>query len=203
MAEAFKDWRWPDTALLGAALAATYADTETTKPVLTKPGWSESNPLVGQHPSGSDLDKAALTAGVIGTGIASFLPPKRRRQFLGAWAGLEAGIAKDNAEIARTGKKPARNFEMIPLEPVPLAIIGGLLAGQTVDDGPRYITPTYGTDRDKQGRASPRFGVAFGTKFAKGGPVRGFGRIGNKDRMYYRGMFKKPRGFARLTQKAG
>lgn len=118
-------WDNRDTGLLTAALAATYADTLTTKEGL-KGGGLESNPLLGKTPSGSDLDRAALASGIIGSLLAGAAPPEMRRAGLGAWAGLETGLAYQNSHTPNKTKGKPESFEKLMTRPLASAALGAL-----------------------------------------------------------------------------
>ena len=121
-----KGWNSRDSALLVAALAATYADTETTKELL-KRGGEETNPLLGRHPSGSDLDKSAIASGAILAALAGVVPSRERKTMLGVWTGFRAGLAYKNART--NPKSEPTDFLHSGLEgPLSMAVLGGLLS---------------------------------------------------------------------------
>ncbi len=120
-----KDWDKADTALLGAVLTGVYADIQSTKKHLEK-GGEETNPLLPRKPSGQELDKAGLATALLGSGVAGLLDSKWRKPLLGAWAGLEHGLAYKNEH-----RKPSKKKESLAesgLEgPLMMAAVGGFL----------------------------------------------------------------------------
>ena len=125
------DWSEKDVGLLLGALSGVYKDTESTKRAIAR-GSEESNPLLGKNPSGADLDKFGIAAALLGTGTAAALPEKWRRPMLGAWAGLEHGLAKYNDEY--NAKKGGGKFEDAAKSALPLAALGGLLGHYLSDE---------------------------------------------------------------------
>ena len=127
------DWDKKDTALLGAALAGIYADVQSQKD-LNRRGGSEANPLIGKNPSGQDLDRAGLMAALVGSGVATIIPPEWRKPALGAWAGLEAGLAHKNSKV-NAKDAPPKDLMHSRLEgPLMMSALGAL-AGHLMDDG--------------------------------------------------------------------
>lgn len=119
------DWDTKDSALLATALAGVYADTQATKEQIKK-GGSETNPLLPRKPSGQELDRAGVIAALLGTGAAAALPKEWRKPALGAWAGLEHGLAYKNSRANPKAKET--DFAHSSLEgPLMMAALGGLL----------------------------------------------------------------------------
>src|SRR5690242_5015877 len=115
-------WDERDLALAGLAALAVRADTESTKRVLAQ-GGQETNPLLGRNPSGSDLDKAGALAALLGLGGAAALPESWRKPALGAWAGLEHGLAQYNDSY--NAKKGGGKFGDAVGSALPYAALGG------------------------------------------------------------------------------
>lgn len=134
-------WDSQDYGLLASALGATYADSATTKDLI-KRGGIETNPLLGKKPSGQELDHAALVAGLLGTGVASQLSPEMRKRFLGAWAGLEGGLAYHNAHFNPKTQKLTGLDDAVRGGPLLLAALGMLSPNLTIspsDDGGKGV----------------------------------------------------------------
>lgn len=155
-----QEWDSRDTALLVTALAAVYADINTSKEARKK-GFVESNPLLPERPSDADFDKAGVVASVLGSGVASILPPKWRRRGLGAWAGLEAAYARNNARNAASGKSP-HLLEGLLTSPLGLAALGYGL-GALVDDA--GIGVDVKQEKDKKGHSKPALSLLLERKF--------------------------------------
>lgn len=131
------DWDTTDASLLVAALTGVDADTKATKRLI-KRGGEETNPLLPRKPSGQDLDKAGAIAALLGTGTAMALPEKWRKPMLGAWAGLEHGLAYKNNRVNPNEK--TSGLEGSHLEgPLMMAALGGLV-GHLMDDSKGKMT---------------------------------------------------------------
>ena len=126
------DWSEKDYGLLLGALTGVHQDIESTKRVLRQ-GGKERNPLLGENPSGWDLDKAGVIAALLGTGAAASLPKEWRRPLVGAWAGFEHGLAYRNDNQPRDKKD--RGFLQSGMEgPLMMAALGGLLGHYMTDE---------------------------------------------------------------------
>lgn len=182
-----KDWDARDSALLAAAFSGIHNDIQSTKEIL-KRGGEEKNPLLGRHPSGQDLDKAALLSAAVSGGIAGLLPSSLRKPGLGALSGFEHGMAYKNRNVdsPKDAKFLSRNLEI----PLALAALGGF-AGHMLNksDGSRTVSIS---PQDKEGVK-----IGLTQKFAKGGPV-GFARASSVDRRNL--TYRSPKGFARLKR---
>lgn len=112
-----EEWTKTDYALLGGAMTllvvdwgqtraitnetVTYASLNGQAPVAvsSKRSYHEKNPLLGENPSRSEVDRYFLVA-VLGTaGLAYVLPPTYRRWFLGGVIVLEAYSVINNHRI--------------------------------------------------------------------------------------------------------
>lgn len=148
-------WDERDLALAGLAAMAVKADIDSTKKALAR-GGEETNPLLGRKPSGADLDKAGALAAMLGIGGAMALPDEWRKPALGAWAGLEGGLAKYNQSY--NPKKGGGKFSAAIGAALPYSALGGLLGylmndsgGATVDvkKGPKgAIELSFGYRKD-------------------------------------------------------
>jgi hypothetical protein len=120
------DWETKDYALLGGALAATYADAVTTKQLLAR-GGQETNPLYGtRHPSGADIDTGTILAAG-GMVFASLkLPSEYRSAFLAGWMGIEATLAYDNAHTGGTDEPSS--FSKVTALPLVVGALGAALS---------------------------------------------------------------------------
>lgn len=125
------NWDSTDTGLLLAALAGIHQDVQSTKDLIRR-GGDETNPLLGKKPSGQELDKSGLTTALLGGGAIAALPEHLRKPALGAWAGLESGLAYKNAHV--NAKEKPTDLAHSHLEgPLMMALAGGLL-GSVLDD---------------------------------------------------------------------
>jgi hypothetical protein len=155
------DWNATDYALLSSALAAQYADTETTKKAL-KAGGSETNPvLAGITPD----QRGLLGAGLVGGAAYTLKDPKVRRAFLAGMTGFEGTVANQNTKGGR-GKSLEENL-------VTPAAVGAALGALTY----------YLNDSDKAGSIipyasgdakHPAVGLRYSKRFGAGGFVGGF-----------------------------
>lgn len=104
-----ENWTWQDTAWQGAFVAVLAADWTQTRYIAKNPDkYHETNPILGKHPSTSQVD-TYMAGCVLGhTLISLALPPKAeifgytinpRRIWQGVWIGIEAGYVIHNTSI--------------------------------------------------------------------------------------------------------
>lgn len=118
------DWTPYQQALLAGALTGVYEDSQSTKEGI-RHGGKEYNPLLPAHPSGQELDHAALLTALLGTIGADLLPDRYRAAALGGWAGLEHGLAYKNRNT-RVNENAGLMESRIE-GPLMMAALGGLL----------------------------------------------------------------------------
>lgn len=103
------NWTWEDTAWQGAFVAVLAADWAQTRYIAKHADeFHETNPILGKHPSTSQVD-AYIAGCVLGhTLISLALPPKAeifgytinpRRIWQCIWIGVEAGYVIHNVSI--------------------------------------------------------------------------------------------------------
>lgn len=101
-----QDWTIADTSRQGAFITLLAADYLNTRCIAKHPDeWRELNPILGSHPSVSDVDKYFAFTGTAHTLIAIFTPPTTkvfdftihpRRAWQHTWIVLEAGTVAWN-----------------------------------------------------------------------------------------------------------
>ena len=136
------EWNASDKSMLAVALLSTLADVESTKRLIDR-GHIESNPLLGENPSDSDLNRSGLLAAATGLGLASIVSEEVRTPLLGAWAGLEMALANQNEGIKKDGRR--KGFGRRLEQPLMAAALGGLL-GALIDRGETGIGFRVGPD---------------------------------------------------------
>ncbi len=93
-------WTTTDKALGTVALLATVVDWGQTRHIAKHPErFRETNPMLGEHPSVSDVNRHFAIAIVGGGLIAHFLPGEIRPWFLGGAAVVEIGFGINNASL--------------------------------------------------------------------------------------------------------
>jgi hypothetical protein len=120
------DWSPTDYGLLASALAAQYADVESTKRAIKK-GGREDNPLIGKNPSGQDLDHAGIAAALAAAMGANYLQGNVRRAFLGGVTGLETGLAQNNDTETQKTRGTALTRNALPAALAAAGALGGYL----------------------------------------------------------------------------
>ena len=192
-----KDWGWKDSALLGGALASVYQDTQSTKDTIRR-GGIETNPLIGRNPSDTDLDRAGLLAGALGTGAVTLLPESWRKPVLGGWMGTELGLANYNRGLGGKGKNEGMGRALTAA--LPSALLGTGL-GYLLDKYGAQPSVDVNTVKTPDGRSIPEYRIGFTKNFAKGGllpPPVGFARASSIDKRNL--TYRSPKGFARLKR---
>lgn len=76
-------------------ITAHTADAITTENILNRPGFSEANPLMGSHPSDTEIGTYFALTGVITITIAHFNPDYRKHILYG-YGGVNAFCAASN-----------------------------------------------------------------------------------------------------------
>ena len=95
--EPFADWDRTDSMLLGSALTLTAIDWGQTRDIAQHPErFSESNPILGAHPSVGRVDNYFLIsmAGIVG--LSAVLPSRTRKYVLGGVTFVEAVVVINN-----------------------------------------------------------------------------------------------------------
>jgi hypothetical protein len=188
-----RDWDAKDSGLLLAALTGVHQDITSTKQAL-KRGGEETNPLLPRNPSGQDLDRAGLVSAAVGSGVAAMLPPEWRKRALGAWAGLEHGLAYKNRNVKL---KPGTSLAESRIEgPLMMAALGAGF-GHLLDKTSVQPSVETNTVKAPDGRSIPEYRVGLTKNFARGGPV-GFARASSIDKRNL--TYRSPKGFARLKR---
>lgn len=129
-----EEWTDRDLQLLIGALGSMALDVSTTKKRLSR-GGRETNPLLGEHPSKRDIDRAGIVAGALGTAIVGALPKEYRRGALGAWIGVELALAAQNrfTKLA-PGQVGNRSFAEVMTLPLLASVGGAVLAHRFLGD---------------------------------------------------------------------
>ena len=93
------NWTTPQVAMGVVALAAHAVDWSQTITIARNPDvWYETNPLLGRHPTVSEVNRHFLLGGLAVLALAAYLP-EYRLAILGAYAALEIGVASNNARL--------------------------------------------------------------------------------------------------------
>lgn len=90
------EWTKIDTAVEGAFILAIGADYFTTREMLYHRGFSETNVILGEHPSPARLTTYAITCIVTHAVTARLLPNPYRRIFQTVTIGFEVAVATGN-----------------------------------------------------------------------------------------------------------
>jgi hypothetical protein len=94
------DWSKVDTALQITYSALHVIDWGQTLDIAKHPkDWSETNPILGKHPSISKVN-SYFAATLVGHAVVSYLLPKPyRRIWQCMWIGIEAGYVTHNYSV--------------------------------------------------------------------------------------------------------
>lgn len=130
----------PTALMLAAALGAVHSDIKSTKTTLRRSALTrEHNPLLGSRPSDATLNAAGVLAGAGAVGVALALPDWWRQLALGALAGAEAQVARNNYRGVSAFSEPGR-----PLAGAALgALLGSGLAEMRSGLGPTHVGPAW------------------------------------------------------------
>ena len=93
---------WTDSQLAKAAALATItaADWSQTRNIARHPSrWHETNPLLGEHPTQSAVDRHFIASAVLGAALLHALPSEWRDRALDAGLVLEVGCVANNARL--------------------------------------------------------------------------------------------------------
>ena len=93
-------WSKSDIAWGVASTLATGADFYTTSEFLENPNNYELNPILGKHPSSSEVFMVLATGQVITLTLAHFFP-KLRPYLLGGKTAINTGFAIHNTQLPR------------------------------------------------------------------------------------------------------
>jgi len=85
-------WNATDIGLAGGFLAMLWVDAAQTRSLARQhwAGFSESNPILGQHPSVGRINTYTAAAAITTLGIAAVLPQRARRWWLAGAFAIEA-----------------------------------------------------------------------------------------------------------------
>lgn len=97
--ETGRQWSKTDTALELTLVAVSFIDVCQTSWFLRDPSYSESNPLLGRHPSQLELNLFTLGALVTHAAIAYALPKPYRSIWQGLGIGVETSAIAHNFSI--------------------------------------------------------------------------------------------------------
>ena len=93
---------WTDSQLAKAAALATItaADWSQTRNIARHPSrWHETNPLLGEHPTQSAVDRHFIASAVLGAALLHALPSEWRDRALDVGLVLEVGCVANNARL--------------------------------------------------------------------------------------------------------
>jgi len=91
-------WTKTERVMLGASWLAAGADFYTTEKALDNPNNHECNPLMGKHPSDTELVMVMLT-GQVGVTVLAHIFPKWRKWLLGGKTAVNTGCAVHNSQL--------------------------------------------------------------------------------------------------------
>ena len=94
---ATRPWTTQEKVLLGASCLATAADTYTTLDMLDNGNW-EINPMMGEHPSDSQVIITMAATQTLIIVLAHYIP-RFRSWLLGIKTGVNAGFAFHNMRL--------------------------------------------------------------------------------------------------------
>jgi len=99
-ARAADPWDKADLALAGTYLALKAVDFGQTRYIAQHPErFRECNPIIGRHPSESDVIVYFALGAVVDAAVAHFLPSKWRKIYLGARIATSLVCVANNASI--------------------------------------------------------------------------------------------------------
>jgi hypothetical protein len=78
---------------------ALLLDHAQTRDIKNHPGYQETNPLLGSHPSDTRIRNYFLAAGVAHLAVTHLLPPRHRHHWQGATLAIQAGYVAHNYRI--------------------------------------------------------------------------------------------------------
>ena len=90
------DWSRSDTYRQGAFFLVHTIDWMQTREIASNDDWVENNPILGTHPSASDVNRYFLGTALLHTAIAYHLPPEWRRDFQNISIGIQFGTVWHN-----------------------------------------------------------------------------------------------------------
>lgn len=93
------DWTKADTAREATYLALHVADWGQTRDIANNPGYWETNPILGEHPSIRRVDTYFVFTGILHVGVAYLLPSRWREAFQLTTTGIEAAFVYSNNSI--------------------------------------------------------------------------------------------------------
>jgi hypothetical protein len=93
-------WRKEDTYREAAALALIAVDHGQTLNIAKHPEkWTETNPILGEHPSIAEVNRYFVAAYILHPTISAVLPPKYRTWWQWVTIGVQAGYVTHNFSI--------------------------------------------------------------------------------------------------------
>lgn len=94
------EWTSDDTKRQAVYLTLHAVDWMQTRHIAKNPTlFSESNPLLGRHPSVSKVNKYFIATALMHTGISYALPPEYRKVFQYITIGVQAGYVTHNYNV--------------------------------------------------------------------------------------------------------
>ena len=93
------DWSKSDTLREVTVLTLFVADWRQTRDSITKPGYTEINPILGEKPSAKEVNTYFGVMALAHVGASYFLPRKWREGFQYTTIGYEAGVVFRNNRI--------------------------------------------------------------------------------------------------------
>lgn len=89
-------WTQEDTAYQAVFITALSCDWLQTKEIARNPNYYETNFILGKYPSQNEVDFYLLSAAILHTGIAYYLPKEYRRIWQCFWIGVEMNCVRHN-----------------------------------------------------------------------------------------------------------
>ena len=74
-------------------------DWAQTRDIQNHPGFQESNPILGEHPTDKEIDQYFVAAAVGHAVITHFLPTEWRDAWQYTWIGIEANTTVENYRL--------------------------------------------------------------------------------------------------------
>jgi len=92
----FEDWSKADTIRQGAFISLLAIDTYQTHRLVSDPNFYETNPILGEHPSHSNIDLYMIGCAAGHTIISGLLNPEWRERWQYLWIGAEGYTVVNN-----------------------------------------------------------------------------------------------------------
>ena len=99
-AHAAAEWTGSQLAKAAALATITAADWSQTRTIARHPArWHETNPLLGEHPTQSAVDRHFIASAVLGAALLHALPSEWRDRALDVGLVLEVGCVANNVRL--------------------------------------------------------------------------------------------------------